>query len=79
MMLTELQGQIERITYFNDETGCTIACLKVYGRHDLVAVVGTMHPMNPGEIVYLRGDGAIISNSANSSKSSLTNPRFPRR
>jgi hypothetical protein len=36
-----LQGQIERITYSNEENGYTIAKLKVYGRRDLVTVVGT--------------------------------------
>jgi len=30
-MLTDLQGQIERITYTKDENGYTIAKLKVYG------------------------------------------------
>ena len=29
MMLTDLQGQIERITYTNDETGYTIAKIKL--------------------------------------------------
>ncbi len=55
-MLTELQGLIERITYFNDETGYTVARLKVYGRHDLVTVVGSMHEMNPGEIIQMKGE-----------------------
>jgi exodeoxyribonuclease V alpha subunit len=40
-MLTDLQGQIERITYSNEETGYTIAKVKVYGRRDLVTVVGS--------------------------------------
>jgi hypothetical protein len=29
-MCTDLQGQIERITYTNDETGYTVAKLKVF-------------------------------------------------
>jgi len=33
-MLTELQGQIERITYTNEENGFTIAKVKVPGRQD---------------------------------------------
>ncbi len=37
-MLTELQGQIERITFTNEENGYTIARLKVYGRQDLVTM-----------------------------------------
>ncbi len=55
-MLTELQGLIERITYFNDETGYTVARVKVYRRHELVTVVGTLHEMNPGEIILMRGE-----------------------
>ena len=40
-MLTDLQGQIERITYFNDENGYTVAKVKVYDRNALVTVVGS--------------------------------------
>ncbi len=39
-MLADLQGQIERITFTNDANGFTIAKVKVYGRRDLVTVVG---------------------------------------
>ena len=53
---SEIQGIIERITYFNSENGFTIAKLKVYDRHDLVTVAGTMQEMNPGEIVLLKGE-----------------------
>jgi hypothetical protein len=35
-MLADLQGQIERITYTNEENGYTIAKVKVYGHRDLV-------------------------------------------
>jgi len=38
-MLADLQGQIERITYANDENGYTVAKLKVYGQRDLVTIV----------------------------------------
>ncbi len=55
-MLTELQGLIERITYFNEETGYTVARIKVHGRHDLVTAVGNMHEMNPGEIIQMKGE-----------------------
>ena len=41
-MLTDLQGQIERITYTNEENGFTIAKIKVYGQRDLVTVVGNL-------------------------------------
>jgi len=36
--LEQLQGQIERITFTNEETGYTVAKVSVYGRRDLVTV-----------------------------------------
>jgi hypothetical protein len=41
--LMELQGQIERVTYTNDENGYTIAKLKVYGQRELVTIVGNLN------------------------------------
>jgi len=55
-MLAELQGQIERITYTNIENGYTIAKVKVYGRRDLVTVVGTLMSPTPGEILKMKGE-----------------------
>lgn len=55
-ILAELQGQIERITYTNDENGYTIAKLKVYGQRELVTVVGTLMTPTPGEILKMRGE-----------------------
>lgn len=55
-MFTDLQGQIERITYTNDETGYTIAKVKVYGRRDLVTVVGNFMAPTPGEILKMLGE-----------------------
>jgi len=40
--LTNLQGQIERITFNSEETGYTVAKVKVYGRKELVTVIGNM-------------------------------------
>lgn len=57
-MLTDLEGQIERITYTNEENGFTIAKLKVYGRPDLVTVVGNLMAPTPGEILKLKGEWA---------------------
>jgi exodeoxyribonuclease V alpha subunit len=57
-MLADLQGQIERITYTNDENGFTIAKVKVYGRRDLVTVVGTLLAPMPGEILKMQGEWA---------------------
>jgi exodeoxyribonuclease V alpha subunit len=55
-MLADLQGQIERITYTNEENGFTIARVKVYGQRDLVTVVGRLMAPTPGEILKMRGE-----------------------
>ncbi len=55
-MLTELSGQIERITYTNEENGFTIARVKVHGRQDLITVVGYLMSPAPGETLNLKGE-----------------------
>ncbi|AOY59850.1 SF1B family DNA helicase RecD2 [Desulfococcus multivorans] len=55
-MLVELQGQIERITYSNEENGFTIARLKVRGRQDLVTVVGNLAAPMPGGVLKMTGE-----------------------
>jgi exodeoxyribonuclease V alpha subunit len=62
---TELEGQIERITYFSEETGFTVARLKVQGSSDPVTVVGNLIAPSQGEILMLKG-------------SWLTHPKFGR-
>jgi exodeoxyribonuclease V alpha subunit len=54
--LAELRGQIERITYANEENGYTIARLKVAGRRELVTVVGNIVNPTPGEILSMKGE-----------------------
>ncbi|MCJ7493792.1 MAG: ATP-dependent RecD-like DNA helicase, partial [Deltaproteobacteria bacterium] len=54
--LTKIQGQIERITFVNEENGFTIAKLKVQGERELVTVVGTFPGINPGEVLELLGE-----------------------
>ncbi len=56
--LAELRGQIERVTYTNEENGYTIARVKVYGRGELVTVVGTILRPVPGEIIRMKGEWA---------------------
>ncbi|OPX92805.1 MAG: ATP-dependent RecD-like DNA helicase [Syntrophorhabdus sp. PtaB.Bin006] len=51
----ELKGEVERITYFNEENNYTIARMKVQGRHDLVTVVGNLLSVTPGEVLRLVG------------------------
>jgi exodeoxyribonuclease V alpha subunit len=55
-MLNHLTGQIERITYSNEENGFTIARVKVPGRRDLVTVVGNLMSPMPGEIIKMQGE-----------------------
>ncbi len=55
-VLTDLQGQIERITYCNDESGYTVAKVKVHNRRDLVTVVGTILTPTPGEELLMQGE-----------------------
>ena len=52
----ELSGQIERITYTNEENGYTIARVKVSGQRDLITVVGYLMSPAPGEILNLKGE-----------------------
>ncbi len=57
-MLVDLNGQIERITYFNQENGYTVAKVKVSGHRDLVTVVGNFMAPTPGEILRMKGEWA---------------------
>lgn len=54
-MLIELQGQMERVTYFNEENHYTIAKLKVQGQKNSVTIVGNLLSVCPGEILRLKG------------------------
>lgn len=51
----EIKGQIERITFSNEENGYTIAKMKVSGREGIVTIVGTLMSVSPGEMLRLRG------------------------
>jgi exodeoxyribonuclease V alpha subunit len=55
-MLTELHGQIEKITYASEETGFTIAKVRVDDRKDLVTVVGNLVAPMVGEILKMEGE-----------------------
>lgn len=57
-MLQDLQGQIERITYTNEDNGYTVAKVKVKGQRDLVTVVGNLMSPSPGEIIAMKGEWA---------------------
>ena len=52
---TELEGQIEKVTYSNEETGYTVATISVHGYHEPVIIVGKIMAPTPGEIVLVKG------------------------
>jgi len=54
--LTDLQGQIERITFTSEETGYTVARIRVYGRRELVTIIGNIVNPTPGEIIKMKGE-----------------------
>ena len=51
----ELKGSIDRVVFHNPENGYTVLRLKVSGKADMAAVVGTMHEPQAGVSVKLSG------------------------
>ncbi len=51
----ELKGQVERVTFFNEENHYTVARMRIQGRIDLVTVVGSFYSLTPGEELKIRG------------------------
>jgi len=50
-----LSGQVERVTFHNEETGFCILKVKVLGRKEPVAVLGSLPSVAPGEWVTAQG------------------------
>ena len=50
-----LSGLIERVTFFNEETGFAVLKVKAKGHRDLVAVVGSLASVSPGEWINAQG------------------------
>ncbi|MBW2117472.1 MAG: ATP-dependent RecD-like DNA helicase, partial [Deltaproteobacteria bacterium] len=53
---TELEGQVERITYMNEENGYTVAKVNVPGYPEPVTIVGNLLALAPGEVLEMKGD-----------------------
>ena len=53
--VNKLEGQIERITYTNDETGYTVARIKVTGYSEPITAVGKLISPTPGEFLKMEG------------------------
>jgi exodeoxyribonuclease V alpha subunit len=54
--LVKLRGQLERITFENEENDYVVAKVRVYGYADLVTVVGNISSPTPGEILSMSGE-----------------------
>ncbi|MFO7741345.1 MAG: ATP-dependent RecD-like DNA helicase [Anaerolineae bacterium] len=54
-MSDQLEGSVERVTYYNEESGYSVIRLNVKGRSDLVTVVGNLPEVQPGESLRLEG------------------------
>jgi exodeoxyribonuclease V alpha subunit len=53
--VNKLEGQIERITYTNEETGYTVARIKVTGYSEPITAVGKLIAPAPGELLKMEG------------------------
>ncbi len=53
--VNKLEGQIERITYTNEETGYTVARIKVTGYSEPITAVGKLIAPTPGELLKMEG------------------------
>lgn len=51
-----IEGQIERITFANPETGYTIAKIRISGTDRLITVTGNLMSLAPGEMVKVQGE-----------------------
>jgi exodeoxyribonuclease V alpha subunit len=50
-----LEGQVERITFQNQENHFTIAKMKIKGRRDSVSIIGHLFSITPGEMLRVIG------------------------
>ncbi len=55
-MPEKLVGQIENITYTNEENGYTIAKVRVSGRQDPITIVANLIAPTPGEVLRMTGE-----------------------
>ncbi len=55
-MVSNIQGQIERVTFHNEENGFTILRLKVPGYRELVTLVGNLMAPLPGQVINATGE-----------------------
>src|SRR5215470_16194788 len=56
--LDKLSGLIERVTYFNEETGFAVLRVKASGHRELVTVIGSLPSASAGE--WLTAEGTWV-------------------
>ena len=54
--MEEIRGEIERITYSNEENGYSVIKVKVSSQKELVTVVGNIIGVSSGEILKMKGE-----------------------
>ncbi len=52
----ELAGLVERVTFFNEETGFAVLRVKTKGKRELITIVGQLPCVNPGEWIHAAGN-----------------------
>ena len=55
MNTEQIEGLVERVTFFNEENGFAVLRVKVRGQRDLVTVLGSLPTVNGGEWVHAEG------------------------
>ena len=58
-----LSGNVERVTYHNQENGFAVLRVKVKGHKDLVSVIGTVPSITPGEDITTKGYWGMMYNT----------------
>src|SRR4051794_4722629 len=51
----QLEGTVERITFYNPDNGFSVVKVRVRGQREPVALVGTLPALQPGETVVAGG------------------------
>jgi len=72
-----LSGLIERVTFWNEDTGFVVLKTKVSGHRDLVTVVGSLPSVSPGEWVTAQGRWVQDKEFGRQFKAELLNSTAP--
>lgn len=54
--MEEIRGEIERITYSNEENGYAVIKVRVSRQKELITVVGNIIGVSPGEVLRMKGE-----------------------